>query len=718
MAQKLLVTPISSGTGLTTICVGLLRALDEIGVRVRFIKPIAQLHPTDDGPERSTHLVHLTMGYMPPKPILLRDAQHLISTGRQDLLLENIVAMTEEVSKDADIVIVESLVPDKDESFLANLNVEIYKALNAKVILTAAKTGHSLETLSERIRLTADMFGGTRNKNVIGCIINRLDAPKEPLLRMRAANNLGDNQLHSDIDELKTLSLFNSDFPILGAIPWSMVLMAPRTLEIQRELKAQIINQGELDTRRILHLSLCARTVQNMVSVLKPGTLIITPGDRDDILLAAAMATMNGVPLAGILFTGEQLPNKNIMTLCQQAFDAGLPLLRTDLDSFTTTMRLMQANIEIPLDDSERIEASLAQVAQHVNSQYIRDNCKIETTRHMSPAAFRYRLVENAKAAKKRIILPEGNELRTIKAAIICTERKIAECVLLGNPVEIKQIADANGIDLEQTGIEILDPEKVRHHYVTPMVALRQHKGLTAPMAEAMLEDNIVLGTMMLALDEVDGLVAGAINTTANIIRPAMQLIKTSPDAKIVSSVFFMCLPDQVLVYGDCAVNPDPSAAGLADIAIQSADSANAFGIDPRVAMISYSTGVSGKGADVDKVREATEIVRSLREELIIDGPLQYDAAAIESVAKSKAPNSPVAGNATVFIFPDLNTGNTTYKAVQRSANVISIGPMLQGLRKPVNDLSRGALVEDIVFTIALTAIQAKQAQEKALKSQ
>ncbi|WP_068750015.1 phosphate acetyltransferase, partial [Oleiphilus sp. HI0123] len=270
----------------------------------------------------------------------------------------------------------------------------------------------------------------------------------------------------------------------------------------------------------------------------------------------------------------------------------------------------------------------------------------------------------------------------------------------------------AQGVTLS-SDIQIVDPDEARERYVIPMTEIRKHKGVSHQMARAMLEDNVVLATMMVALDEVDGLVSGAVHTTANTVRPALQLIKTNDCAKVVSSVFFMCLPDQVLVYGDCAINPDPNAEQLADIAIQSADSAKAFGIDPKVAMISYSTGVSGTGADVDKVREATEIAKNLRPDLVIDGPLQYDAAAIESVAKKKAPNSPVAGQATVFIFPDLNTGNTTYKAVQRSANVISIGPMLQGLRKPVNDLSRGALIEDIVFTIALTAVQACQSEQK-----
>ena len=278
----------------------------------------------------------------------------------------------------------------------------------------------------------------------------------------------------------------------------------------------------------------------------------------------------------------------------------------------------------------------------------------------------------------------------------------------MGDPEEILLIAEQQGVELNDH-VTIKNPSKIRSRYIEPMVELRKHKGLKAVMAEEQLEDNVVLGSMMLALDEVDGLVSGAVHTTANTIRPPLQLVKTAPGASLVSSVFFMLLPDQVLVYGDCAINPDPNAEQLADIAIQSADSAAAFGIEPKVAMISYSTGTSGTGADVDKVRQATEIAKQKRPDLVIDGPLQYDAAVMENVARKKAPDSPVAGQATVFVFPDLNTGNTTYKAVQRSADVVSIGPMLQGMRKPVNDLSRGALVDDIVYTIALTAIQASQ---------
>jgi phosphate acetyltransferase len=345
-------------------------------------------------------------------------------------------------------------------------------------------------------------------------------------------------------------------------------------------------------------------------------------------------------------------------------------------------------------------------VAAHLDIDALIKHSATPVEVRLSPAAFCWRLVEAASKSNARIVLPEGTEPRTIKAAIQCVERKIARCVLLGDRAEISKLA--LGLELAlPPQLEIIDPREIRPKYVAPLVAMRKHKGVTEREAAEMLEDNVWLGTVMLALGEVDGLVSGAVHSTANTIRPAFQIIKSKPGTSVVSSVFFMCLPDQVVVYGDCAVNPDPDAQMLADIAIQSAESAQRFGIEPRVAMLSYSTGDSGAGADVDKVREATRLARERRPDLLIDGPMQYDAAANAEVAATKAPQSRVAGRASVFVFPDLNTGNTTYKAVQRSAHVVSIGPMLQGLRRPVNDLSRGALVEDIVYTIAITAIEA-----------
>ncbi|MDO4879147.1 MAG: phosphate acetyltransferase [Neisseria sp.] len=329
-------------------------------------------------------------------------------------------------------------------------------------------------------------------------------------------------------------------------------------------------------------------------------------------------------------------------------------------------------------------------------------------TVRLSPAQFRHNMMEAARKADKRIVLPEGAEPRTVQAAAICHEKGLARCVLLAKREEVQAVAQEKGITLPAS-LEIIDPATLVEQYVAPMCELRKSKGLTPEDARKQLQDTVVLGTMMMAQNDVDGLVSGAVHTTANTIRPALQLIKTAPGASIVSSVFFMLLPEQVVVYGDCAVNPNPTAEQLAEIAVQSAASARAFGIEPRVAMISYSTINSASGPDVDLVVEATRLVKEKAPALAVDGPLQYDAAVEESVAKTKAPDSPVAGKASVFVFPNLTTGNCTYKAVQRNANVLSVGPMLQGLRKPVNDLSRGALVEDIVYTIALTAVQATQ---------
>ena len=509
--------------------------------------------------------------------------------------------------------------------------------------------------------------------------------------------------------------MFNSGrFRLLGEIPWQPHLLAPRVSDVARELAVPVLHEGQMHARRVQRVSVCARTIRNMTDILRPGTLLVTPGDREDIVVTTAVAALNGVPLAGLMLTGGLMPDDRVINLCRRALATGLPVLSSSTNTYETAHMLANLSATIPIDDPDRIEQAMESVATRIDTDWLQEHLKVQRQGRLSPPAFRYQLSERSRAANKRIVLPEGAEPRTVQAAIICHQRKLARCVLIGDPREIQSVASSQGVELPED-LEILDPQSVRHRYIAPMVELRKHKGLTEDMAEAMLEDNVVLGTMMVAMDEADGLVSGAIHTTANTVRPALQLIKTHDHAKVVSSVFFMLLPQQVLVYGDCAINPDPNAEELADIAIQSAQSAEAFGIEPVVAMISYSTGESGTGADVDKVREATRIARERRPDLLIDGPLQYDAAAIESVGKAKAPDSKVAGKATVFVFPDLNTGNTTYKAVQRSANVVSVGPMLQGLRKPVNDLSRGALVEDIVFTIALTAVQARQVESAGL---
>jgi phosphate acetyltransferase len=492
----------------------------------------------------------------------------------------------------------------------------------------------------------------------------------------------------------------------LGMVPFSNSLSVPRTWDVANVLDATWLNEGEAKSRRVVETKLIGRSVANIEGAFNRGTLLVVAGDRDDIILATALATLNGVPLAGLVLTGDLMPNDNVVKLCRNALKSGIPIMSVKTDSFDTAQRLVNMSYEIPDDDTERAIEVANYVAAHLDLEWMKAKFSNNSTNpRLSPSAFRYQLVKKAQNAKKRIVLPEGDEPRTVEAAVICQSRGIADCILLAHPDDVKEVAENLGLTLPE-GLTIIEPSSIIDRYVAPMVERRKGK-LDELQAADQLKDTVVLGTMMLYLDDVDGLVSGAVHTTANTVRPAFQLIKTAPQYSLVSSVFFMLLPEQVVVYGDCAINPDPTAEQLAEIALQSAQSAKAFGIEPKVAMISYSTGSSGEGADVDKVRQATEIAKAKAPDLLIDGPLQYDAASVMSVAKSKAPTSLVAGQANVFIFPDLNTGNTTYKAVQRSANVVSVGPLLQGLNKPVNDLSRGALVDDIVYTIALTAIQA-----------
>lgn len=696
MPHTLFLAPSGSGVGLTSLALGLVRALDNRGVRVAFFKPIGQISG-DDGPERSTHFIQATTSLRPVVPITLEEAEKLISAGRMDELLERVVRDYHTSADSADVVIVEGLAPTPQQPSAGELNLGLVRALSAEVILAGSLSGQTISELEDKIEYAAKTYGGIEGGTVIGCIVNRVPTPEKPIAGTLAAHIAAQGRL-----------IGKPGFHLIGAIPENPELLACRTIDIARHLNADVIHEGEILTRRAKTISLLARTVPNMVHTFTAGAILITPSDRSDVFIAISMAAVNKTPIAGIILTGDSGFDQKILELCRPALATGLPVLQVPTNSWETTTALSRMSTEVPIDDLERVQRGMDFVAECIDVDWISSKIAVPLESRMSPAAFCFRITEQARRANKRIVLPEGDEPRTVRAAAICAKRGIAKCVLLGNPDEIHSVARGQEIELPPE-VEIIDPAAIRARYIQPLVNLRKNKGLAPETAADWLDDNVMLGTVMLALGEVDGLVSGAVHSSANTIRPALQIIKTKPDARVVSSIFFMCLPDQVLVYGDCAVNPEPDAEALADIAIQSADSAVQFGIPARVALISYSTGESGSGVDVDKVREATRIAKEKRPDLLLDGPLQYDAAAIADVAATKAPTSPVAGRATVFVFPDLNTGNTTYKAVQRSANVISIGPMLQGLKRPVNDLSRGALVEDIVYTIAITAIQATQ---------
>jgi phosphate acetyltransferase len=713
MTTTLLVAPAGRRVGLTTVCLGIVRALDRQGLRVAYVKPIA-----GRGEDRSGALVSIGTRLSPPAPIARHSAEELLARGDDQTLMEHVVAMVGAAAQVADVVVVEGMTPEPGTVFSTRVNALMLRTLDAELVLVAAPREERPAEVAGAVAIAAHGYGPFAEGRSASCILNRVctgSGPRHLLTGETVGPVCGDCGGCPGVVPIETVvaahraALEAEKLRPLALVPCNMELTAPRVKDVAVALGARVLSAGEMDLRRVRDVAVCAMSVPNALKALKPGTLIIVPGDRSDILLAAALATQSGTPLAGVLLTGGLDPDPAVLGLCKKAFDAGLPLLQVEDGSYRAATRVSTMNPRIPSDDAERVERTMNFVADRIDPAWTKSFAGNTRVPRLSPPAFRHRLVEAASADLKRIVLPEGNEPRTVAAAAIVEARGIARCVLLGKPDEIREVAAKQGVTLPPS-VEIIDAEKVAPRYVAPLVERRKSKGMTSELAAAELQDTIMIGTMMMALDEADGLVSGAVHTTAHTIRPALQIIKTVPGCNLVSSVFFMCLPEQVLVFGDCAVNPNPTAEQLADIAIQSAESAIAFGVPPRVAMLSYSTGSSGGGEDVEKVKRATQLAQQLRPDLPIDGPLQYDAAVMPDVARQKAPKSPVAGQATVLIFPDLNSGNVTYKAVQRSANVVSMGPMLQGLAKPVNDLSRGCLVEDIVFTITLTAIQAQQA--------
>ena len=687
MTRRILMVPTGHDTGLSSTCLGLIHALDERGVDAGYLKPLAQ--DTHGHVDHTTDLVRLVTNLDPPEPISAAQTAHALARGEDDDLMERVISHADAVFARHDVVVIEGLVPTDDQTYSVRVNVALAKALDAEVVLVGSARRHDVDELAAIMAGAESTYRvGGETRRVIGAVVT-----------MVPMDGSG-----SDAQQYRE-ALAAQGIRLVGAIPYVEDATWVRVRDLVRELDLEVLSEGDQD-RRIRRTAILAQSVLGSLPVLTEGRLVVVPGDRHDVLLAACLAAMNGTRLAAILLTAGLRPEHELEPMLRPALATGLPLLLADGKTFETANRVIDMHVGMPHDDEPRVRLVAQMAADNFDEDWLASLQEGSSSRRLSPAAFRRELTERARAAGKRIVLPEGAEPRTVEAAIACQRKGIATCVLLAPRAEVEAVAHQLGEELPE-GLEIVDPTQVASRYIDGLVERRKHKGMTPQMARDQLGDTVVLGTMMVYLGEVDGLVSGAVHTTANTVRPALQILGTKPGAKLVSSVFFMGLPDEVVVYGDCAINPDPNAEELADIAIQSADSARAFGIEPRVAMISFSTGTSGAGADVEKVASATKLVQEERPDILVDGPLQYDAATTASVARSKAPDSPVAGHANVFVFPDLNTGNTTYKAVQRSASVISVGPMLQGIAAPVNDLSRGALVEDIEYTIALTAIQA-----------
>ena len=671
MTRVLMLLPSGPHVGLKATTYAISQFFSSQGMRIRIFRPIHQ-----PGVQQKAD-----PGAMP-----LSTATSLYAKGHHESLMDDIVGQLYANQDPVDCIIIPGLHQGEDQSVTQAINKKIALALNASIVIVTSGHDESADHLTERVESSQQFISYRGKHRVVGCIINKA----KPLI------------IDSDMQIRHDLKV-----PLIAMIPWQDELASMRLSDVIAPLQARIFHDGAENSARIQRTTLCARGVDNMVDALQPGTLIITASDRSDILLASATAVANGTALAGLLLTGGQEPHPAIYRLIQPLIASSLPILLTDYDSFTTTMHLQNMAYHIHDDDHFMKKQAGNKLAPYFDSKWLDTWLSGQYTPQLTPAAFCYQLAERAKQQPKKILLPEGEEPRIIEAAIEAYQRQVARPILLGRRQVILDTVDNMGLKWNEH-IIIMDPDEQRVRFIDPLVRMRSHKGMDQHIAAAQLEDPIILGTMMLAMDEVDGLVAGAITTTANTIRPALQLIKTTAGTPMVSSCFFMCLPSQVMVYADCAMNPNPDAESLAYIAKATAASAVQFGLSPVVAMLSYATGTSGQGIAVDKVVAATTIIRELSPDLQVDGPLQYDAAINPSVAAKKAPNSPVAGSANILIFPDLNTGNTTYKAVQRSTDALCIGPMLQGLRRPVNDLSRGASVEDILFTIMITAIQAQ----------
>ncbi|MDH6181891.1 phosphate acetyltransferase [Microbacteriaceae bacterium SG_E_30_P1] len=492
------------------------------------------------------------------------------------------------------------------------------------------------------------------------------------------------------------------------AVPEDALLVAPTMRQLMTAVEGALLQGDEvLLSRDALGVVIAAMSMENVLPRLVEGGVVIIPGDRSEMLVAALTAHASGTfpSLAGIILNGGFELSPVIMRL-MEGLDQSLPIITTEFGTWQTAQRISQVRGQLTALSQRKIDTALALFETHVDGEHLIAALGAGQSTAVTPLMFEYTLLERARAAGKRIVLPEGGDDRILLAAGTLLARKVVELTILGDEQDVRARASALGVDLSAATVTSpFDPE-LRERFAQEYTRLRAHKGVTIEDARDIVTDVSYFGTMMVQLGLADGMVSGAMHTTAHTIRPAFEFIKTVEGVSVVSSVFFMALEDRVLVYGDCAVVPDPTSEQLADIAISAAATAQQFGIDPRIAMLSYSTGESGTGADVDKVRAATDLVRSRRPDLLVEGPIQYDAAADAAVARTKLPESQVAGRATVFIFPDLNTGNNTYKAVQRSSGAVAIGPVLQGLRKPVNDLSRGALVRDIVNTVAITAIQ------------
>lgn len=693
MNNGIYIATLEAQSGKSLVSLGLMQlALTKLP-KVGYFRPIIDDSKKDNHIETLFKHFKIQQAYESAYAFTQSEYLDHINQGKQDELLDTIIARYKKLEEQYKFILVEGSDFSSEGNFLEfDFNVLIAKNLGLPAILIGSGLGKNKKEFSASLQLAYTAFR-EEEVEVLAVIANKIK-PKNVELVQHLLKELLPKKAACYV------------------VPRMEELLQPTLKEINEVLQGTVLFGEQHLGNRSGKFKVGAMQLRHFLTHLEQNSLVITPGDRGDIILAVLQANIsdNYPQISGIILTGGVLPEEPILKLIE-GLTTVIPIIAVKEGTFKVANAIGGIKANIQADNQFKIDASIAAFQRHIASETLLNKLLNYESKVVTPRMFQYSLIQKARKQKKRIVLPEGLDSRILHAAARLIALDLVELTILGDPQLIKNKCSAEGVALDFDKVELIDPVHADffEDYVDCFYELRKHKGVTLEDAREVMSDVSYFGTMMIYKDHADGMVSGAAHTTGHTIKPALQFIKTKPEVSLVSSVFFMCLDDRVSVFGDCAINPNPNASQLAEIAISSAESSMNFGIEPRIAMLSYSSGSSGKGADVDKVREATEIVKQKRPDLKIEGPIQYDAAVDKTVGKSKLPNSEVAGNATVLIFPDLNTGNNTYKAVQRETGAMAIGPMLQGLNKPVNDLSRGCTIDDIFNTVVLTAIQAQE---------
>ncbi|WP_294961938.1 phosphate acetyltransferase [Sulfurimonas sp.] len=689
--KSLYISAQEKGAGILFVSMGMMEILKRNLHRVAFFRPITLSKDTVDGDiEFILQRYDIDMKYEDAYGFDIEYVENMIASNRSNELINQLISKFKKLENEYDFVLCEGI----RRSFLTttinyDLNIKIAQNFGSSVINIINARNSTATEVYEDVLMERDNLK-SESCDCFATIVNRLGDGKYEELEKKLQGSRENTYLFKELSELDLLTV----------------------QDVIEGVDAKAVLIGEKDHTRVIRgIKVAALSLDNFLDHIEEDDLVIVPADRSDIILGlfGALYSKNYPNISAIVFPFDMTAHKNVKKLIEGLDSFNIPVLSVATDTYETGKKLSQVNAKLRVTSERKISLALGLFHANVDIELIEKKIAASKTKITTPMMFEYKLFEQARVNKKRIVLPESMDERILRAAEITLRRGVADVILLGNEEKLTQNYLRLGLDLsEATIIDYLNSE-LMEEFIEEFYEKRKEKGLTREAARDAMGHLNYFATMMVQLGYADGMVSGAIHSTGETIRPALQIIKTKPDISVVSSVFFMCLKTEVLVYGDCAVNQDPDAKTLAQIAISSTRTAEAFGIDAKVAMLSYSTGESGSGAEVEKVREATKIVQSKHSDFLIEGPIQYDAAVNKNVARTKLPDSKVAGEANVLIFPDLNTGNNTYKAVQRSSGAVAIGPILQGLNKPINDLSRGCLVTDIVNTIAITAIQAGQ---------